>query len=134
MGRLGGFRRPPLGGVPVTLGGHFNTFFHSGILFIQIPIRHRSPLTASPSYVPACQHFVHTRQALPAAFCVNNAQGLPLASCRGSRLPNRPLEAEGTGATASLQASGVWEPATPSSPAGVGDLGPKEGGNPGLDR
>lgn len=37
------------GRVSVILGGHFNAFFHSGILFIQIPIRPRPPLSASAS-------------------------------------------------------------------------------------
>lgn len=85
--------------------------------------RRRPPLMiASPGDVPARQLFVHTRQAPPAAVCVNKAHGLPPASRRGSRLPSRPGEA-GAGATAARRASGAREPATPSSPAGAGIRG-----------
>lgn len=122
----------------VILGKQFNAFFHSGILFIQIPIRCWLPSTstASPSYVPARQRFVHTRQAPLAAFCLNKAHGLPPASCRGSRLPRRPLGEIGTGAPAVVQASKSLGNSHTQLSRRCGDLGPKvgvKGGNPGLD-
>lgn len=137
MGRLEGFQRPA-----VTLGGHFNAFFHSGIFIYSDSYQAQAASYCSPppsTDLPACQHFIHTRQTPPSAFCLNKAQGLPSASRRGSRLQRRPLgEAGARQEPVSPPPPGPPEsgnrprPALPQVP-GVGAKKGVEGGNPDLN-